>query len=228
MAVYSWSIDLVWALLGGAVSEALGKLFTDRMSIIAGVAAGVSSLLLVVMAPPGLEEYAGMLSGYFAGTLTALLLKQIRASVRIQGALFLSLFGLSLVIVAVYWVMAVVKVFRYHYGLGPEYPVTEPLVVFGIIALVQLALLRLLFARPLGPRSFLFVLWATVIAIGEQIPACVVLFQIIGWLFVEGFEVSWLVTFGAIAGFVIVALVKILTQLAAIGALTGGQETDAP
>jgi hypothetical protein len=70
MNIFSWSIDLTWALIGAVAGFILEKLFDKRMLVILSASLGIASLLFVIFPFSSLgaelqKRYVDVLIGCF-------------------------------------------------------------------------------------------------------------------------------------------------------------------
>lgn len=216
MNIYSWSIDLGWSFIGAAAGLTLDRLFDSRMSTIVSVLAGLGSLVLVFAPPSSVEQtdqYIGILLGCFTGSLALILWKRL-LGMKLLGCYFLALHTLLSLFLGLYALIIILKVFRFHYGLGPSYSLTDPLLLFGLLTLQGMVFLRVLFLGPLSLLQVFVILVVITLYIAQQCCGYFVIFQLIGWVFIDNFQGSCLLTLAMFPLEVILALLSVLCSLA--------------
>ena len=197
MNIFSWSIDLTWALVGAVAGFIIEKLFDKRMLVILSASLGVASLLFVIFPFSSLgaelqKRYVDVLIGCFTGSVVSLLWHRLQMISDTNKILAIA-FYITIFISAAYVIIFTIKVFRYYYGYDPSYRLTD-LVLILSISFLYLSVSSRLTRGPVSIKD-IFIM-SLLISFGalKLLLQFYVLFEIIGLLFVKDFNMSWILT----------------------------------
>ena len=197
MKIFSWSIDLTWALVGAVAGFILEKLFDKRMLLILSASLGVASLLFVIFPFSSLgaelqKRYVDVLIGCFTGSVVSLLWHRVQMISDTKNVLAIA-FYITIFISAAYVIIFTIKVFRYYYGYGPSYRLTDLVLILSISFLFLSTFSRLAIG-PISIKHLLVILSLVILGLLRLLLPLYVLFEIIGLLFIKNFNMSWMLT----------------------------------
>jgi hypothetical protein len=216
MEISTWTIELGWALLGVIIGGLLQYVFDFWSNSIVCALLGITSFVVLALPPASVsnqDKFFDVCMSVFVGHAPLVLwqskdkIKQLFKTETRKELAFT--FGIAAIVICtlaltVYWIAAVIKIYRYFYGLGPRFSIAEPLFIVVIGAMVLFIVHRVAFGT-ITPERLGSLLLLIVMSLADALIQYFVWFEIIGLFFVSDFVVSWWLLLGAIALWIVLS-----------------------